>query len=237
MLSARLAVTLALIGIIPAAVYGSDWSTDKFAVALTLTEEHVGGQSSSDIAVALDAIVSRPMGSGQFEFTVDSDYDRAFESAEEDFDRLKTWMRYLLDTNPDKKWVPLIVVSTEGDHGLDVVQTVAAFGWRNYMRHGFLELTAGASKDVQAAEPWVGDVGLLFDMERRWNRFTWDIRPSASMGVLGETHLRGEELLYSLSTGLNYKVGDNLGVAYRVQFNNTQGEDQRHQFLGISYSK
>ena len=205
--------------------------------ALTLTEEHVGGQSSSDIALALDAIVSRPVGGGQFEFTVDSDYDRAFEGGDEDFDRLKTWMRYLLDTNPDKKWVPLIVVSTEGDHGLDVVQTLAAFGWRKYMRHGFVELTAGASKDVQAAEPWVGDVGVLFNMERRWNRFTWDVRPSASMGVLGETHLRDEELLYSLSTGLNYEVGGNLGVAYRIQFNNTQGEDQRHQFLGISYSK
>ena len=237
MLSTRLAVTLALICVIPAAVYASDWSTDKLAVALTLTEEHVGGQSSSDLAFALDAVVSRPTGSGQFEFTVDSDFDRAFEGGDDDFDRLKTWMRYLLDTSPDKKWVPLIVISTEGDHGLDVVQTVAAFGWRKHMRHGFVELTAGASKDVQAAEPWVGDVGALVSMEQRWDRFTWDIRPSASMGVLGETHLRGDRLLYSLSTGLNYKVGGNLGVAYRIQFNNTQGEDQRHQFLGVSYSK
>ena len=82
MLSTRLAVTLALICVIPAVVYGSDWSTDKLAVALTLTEEHVGGNSSSDIALALDAIVSRPVGSGQLEFTLDSDYDRAFEQVD-----------------------------------------------------------------------------------------------------------------------------------------------------------
>jgi len=237
MMSSRLAVTIALICIIPAAVYGSDWSTDKFTLALTLTEEHVGGHSSSDIATALDAIVSRPMGKGRLEFTVDSDFDRAFEGGDEDFDRLKTWSRFLLDVNPDKKWVPVIVISTEGDHGLDVVQTLAAFGWRNYMRRGFVELTAGASKDLQAADPWVGDVGMLVDMQQRWNRLTWEVRPSASMGVLGETHLRGDRILYSLSTGLNYEVGDNLGVAYNIQFNNTQGEDQRHQFLGISYSK
>lgn len=237
MLSLRLAATLVLICVIPAVVHGSDWSTDKLAVALTLTEEHVGGNSSSDIALALDAIVSRPLGSGQLEFTVDSDFDRAFEGGDEDFDRLKTWARYLLDSNPEKKWVPLIVISTEGDHGLDVVHTLAAFGWRNHLRHGFVELTAGVSKDVQAAEPWVGDVGVLLSMEQRWNRLTWDVRPSASMGVLGETRLRDNELLYSLSTGLNYKVGGNLGVAYRIQFNNSQGDDQRHQFLGVSYVK
>ncbi len=232
-------IALALLGIAgaltPALAEG--WQTEKLSVAVNLSEEYVDGESSSDLALTLDAIVSRPIGGGRFEFTVDSDYDRSFEGDAEDFDRLKTWSRYLIGGDPRADWTPLIVISTEGDHGLDSVQTLGAFGWRKYMGKGFIELTAGVSKDVRTAAPWVGDVGALFSFEQNWGRLSWNVHPEASYGILGETRLRDEQLIYSLSSGLNYAVGEHLGMTYRVQFNNSQGDDRRHQFLGLSYSR
>ena len=218
----------------PAAAEG--WSVDKLAMAATITEESVGGDSSADIALAVDATLSRPLGRGRFEFTLDSDYDKSFGDDDE-FDRLKTWFRYLLSADDDREWVPLVVISTEGDHSLNSLQTLAAFGWRRNLGGGFLEITGGASKDVKTAQEWTGDVGVLFSFEKNWRRLTWNVRPEASYGVLGETRLRGDRLLYTLSTGLNYEVGEHLGIAWRIQFNNMQGDSRRYQLLGISYSR
>jgi hypothetical protein len=209
--------------------------TEKLQLVANITEEHVGGESEYDLAASLDAVWGTAREDMRWEITVASDYDRSLTD-EDDYDRLKTWFRYLFKDRPDTKWNPLIAVSTDGDHDLDQVKTLVALGWRKHFDWGYLEFTGGASKDVRTAEEWMGDVGALVQLERDFGRFTWTVNPEVNYGVLGEVRLRDDRMLYSLSSGLKYEIADGVGLAYRLQLHNTQEEDRRHQFLGFSYS-
>lgn len=212
------------------------WNTERLDAALNLTEDFRGGESEHDWAFALDSILAKDRGQTRWEFVLDSDYHRSL-TGQTELNRLKTWSRYMLQKRPREQWNPLIAISTEGDHSFESVHTLIALGARKHWSQGFIELTAGASKDVKTAADWVGDVGALVQHQRRWGRFTWTLTPQGNLGVLGEVRLRPDRLLYTLDSGLVYDVGRHLGIAYRLQLSNTLGEDQRHQFLGLSYSK
>jgi len=209
--------------------------TEKLKVVANLTENRVGVGSEYDFAAALDAVWATNHENSRWEITLDSDFDRSI-SGEDEYDRLKTWFRYLFKDRPDTKWNPLIAVSTEGDHDLDQVNTLVALGWRKHFGWGYLEFTGGASKDIRTAEEWMGDVGALVRLEKDFGRFTWTVNPELNYGVLGEVRFRDNRTLYSLASGLEYDIADGVGLAYRLQLNNTQQEDRRHQFLGFSYS-
>lgn len=209
--------------------------TEKLKFIANLTEDRVGGESEYDFTAALDGQWGSREDDSRWEISVSSDYDRSI-SGEDEYDRLKTWFRYMLKERPANKWNPLIAISTDGDHDLDQVKTLVALGWRKHFDGGYLELTGGASKDVQTAEDWMGDVGALVQIEKDFGRFTWTVNPEVNYGVLGEVRFRDNRTLYSLSSGLAYEVADGLGLSYRLQLNNTQQEDRRHQFLGFSYS-
>ena len=214
----------------------AEWETERLDIAASLREDHRNGESETDWAMSVDGVLARDAGGNRWEFTVDSDYDRSI-SGDTEFNRLKTWTRYLLQNRPRERWNPLIAVSTEGDHAFHSVQTLVALGVRKHWKQGFIELTGGASKDVKTAEEWVGDVGALVQYQKQWGRFTWTMTPQGNLGVLGEVRLRPDRLLYTLDTGLVYDIGTHLGVSYKLQLSNSQGDDQRHQFLGVSYHK
>lgn len=209
--------------------------TEKLKFVANLTEDRVGDESEYDFAAALDGQWGSAEDDSRWEITVNSDYDRSI-SGEDEYDRLKTWFRYMLKEQVNNKWNPLIAVSTDGDHDLDQVKTLVALGWRKHFDGGYLELTGGASKDIQTADSWMGDVGALVQIEKDFGRFTWTVNPEVNYGVLGEVRFRDNRTLYSFSSGLNYELSDGMGLAYRLQLNNTQQEDRRHQFLGFSYS-
>ncbi len=210
-------------------------ATEKLKVIANLTEDQVGGESEYDFAASLDAVWGTEEENARWEITLNSDYDRSITDKDE-YDRLNTWFRYLFKERADTKWNPLIAVSTDGDHDLNQVKTLVALGWRKHFDGGYLEFTGGASKDIRTAEDWMGDVGALVRLEQDFGRFTWTVNPELNYGVLGEVRVRDNRTLYSLSSGLAYEIADGVGLAYRLQLNNTQQEDRRHQFLGFSYS-
>lgn len=209
--------------------------TEKLNFVANLTEDQVGEESEYDFAASLDGVWGSAEDDSRWEITLNSDYDRSI-SGEDEYDRLNTWFRYMLKEEEQSKWNPLVAVSTDGDHDLDQVKTLVALGWRKSLDDGYLELTGGASKDIQTAESWMGDVGALVRLEKDFGRFTWTVNPEVNYGLLGEVRLRDDRMLYSFGSGLEYQLSDGMGIAYRLELNNTQQEDRRHQFLGFSYS-
>ncbi len=231
------AVSIAILvwALVAAQVTSADFRAEKLGVVANVTEEHVGGESEYDFTAALDGVWADEWERARLELTIDSDYDHSLTEQDE-YDRLKTWVRYLFRERPKYAWNPLIAVSTEGDHDFDQIQTLVALGLRKHFGDGFIEVTAGGSKDLTTGDDWVGDVGALVQFERDWGRFTWTVSPEVSYGLLGELRFRQNRMLYSFSSGLSYRLTGDLGLAYRLQLNNTLGDDRRHQFLGISYS-
>lgn len=209
--------------------------TEKLNVVANLTEERVQNESEYDLSTSVEGVWAQQETGVRWEFTLNSDYDRSL-TAEDEYDRLKMWLRYLIQQRAKTEWNPLIMVSTEGDHDFDKVNTLVAGGYRKYFDWGFVELTGGASKDIQTGDDWVGDVGGLVQVEKGFGRFTWTVNPEVSYGLLGEVRFRENRTIYSLSTGLSYDIGRGLGAAYRLRLNNSKGDDRRHQFLGVSYS-
>ena len=195
----------------------------------------MAGESEYDFTAALNGVWADEWERARLELTLVSDYDRSL-TGEEEYDRLKTWVRYLFREHPQEEWNPLIAVSTEGDHDFDQIRTLIALGLRKHFGDGFIEFTGGASKDLNTGDDWVGDVGALVQFERHWDRLTWTVTPQVNYGLLGEVRFRENRTLYSFTSGLSYRLSGRLGIAYRLQLNNTQGDDRRHQFLGISYS-
>jgi hypothetical protein len=229
------AVLIAVAALAIAASAACAIETEKLKFIANLTEDKVGGESEYDFAASLDGVWGSREDDSRWEISLNSDYDRSI-SGEDEYDRLKTWFRYMLKERPVGKWNPLVAVSTDGDHDLDQVKTLVALGWRKHFDGGFLELTGGASKDIRTAESWMGDVGALVQLEEDFGRFTWTVNPEVNYGVLGEVRFRDNRTLYSFSSGLEYQLSDGMGIAYRLQLNNTQQEDRRHQFVGFSYS-
>ena len=214
-----------------------EWETERLDIAANITEDYRDGESEHDWALALDSVIARERGTHRWEFTADSDYNRSI-SGEAELNRLKTWTRYLLQKRPKERWNPLIAASTEGDHAFHRLHTLVALGVRKHWKDGFIEVSGGTSKDLKSSEDeWVGDLGALVQYERRWGRLTWTLSPQGNLGVLGEVRYRPDRLLYTLDTGLVYDIGRHMGISYKIQLNNSAGDDQRHQFLGVSYSK
>lgn len=209
--------------------------TERLNFIANLSEKHVAGESEYDFSASLHGIWAQDMDRSRWEFTLMSDYDRAL-TAEEEYDRMKTWFRYIMTEREKTQWNPLIAVSTDGDHGLDQVHTLVALGMRRHFDGGFVEITGGASKDIRTAENWMGDVGALVSLQQDFGRFTWTVNPELNYGLLGELRVRDNRTIYTFSSGLKYHVSQGMGIAYRLQLNNTKGDDRRHQFLGISYS-
>jgi len=226
---------LSVVALVTSATLVSALETEKLKFVTNLTEDRVGDESEYDFAAALNGVWGSDAQDARFEITVDSDYDRSI-SDEEDYDRLRTWFRYLLKERPQDKWNPLIAVSTDGDHDLGQVQTLVALGWRKHFDGGYLELTGGGSKDIRTADNWKADVGALIQVEEDFGRFTWTVNPEVNYGVLGEVRLRDNRMQYSFSSGLAYEISDGVGVAYELQLDNAREDDRRHQMLGFSYS-
>ncbi len=208
--------------------------TERLSIVVNVTEERVQSESEYDFSASLEGVWGEDQQDARWELTVSSDYDRSL-TAEEEYDLLKTWVRYLIRQRPREKWNPLIAISTEGDHDFDKVNTLVAAGFRKYFGEGFVEITGGASKDIQTGDDWVGDIGALVRLEKDFGRLTWTVNPSVNYGLLGEVRFRENRTIYTFSSGLNYELSKDMGIAYRLRLNNSQGDDRRHQFLGVSY--
>lgn len=209
--------------------------TRDLKIALSLASDDSGDDSESSYSWAMDGTWALQRASQEYSLKIDSDFSRSDDASE--FNRLKTWWRYMWKDVPATRWRPLVLISTEGDHGLHQVHTLGAFGYQRKYSWGILEFTAGASKDVKTAESWVGDVGALIDYQQRWGKLTMGVNPSGELGVLGEVRRRADDFRYSVDTNLDYEIGSHLQASYRLHFGNTTKDSRRSQFLGITYRK
>ncbi len=216
------------------AAWSSDWTQDKFEIGFSIAESKGDSGSSRDYSWNFDGLWTRHHPTRLFSITVDSDYSKA-ENGGSEVDRLKTWLRRIYQNRPAEQWNPVVTISTEGDHDCDTVLTLVAGGMRKEFPRGFLELTAGASKDVRSAESWAGDIGALFQYQRQWGRLGLTVNPETSYGMLGEFRLRRKRLRYTFDTSLDYSLGKKLSLTYRLHRNNFKGTSQRHQYLGLTY--
>lgn len=169
------------------------------------------------------------------QFSLDSDYSRS-DSAK--LDRLRTGTR-LLDKEYGKvlrKWSPVYLIQTEGDHSLDSVHTLVAAGFRQKRRYGFFEATAGASKDIQTGESWVGDIGFEVGFEKQIGS-KWKVRtgPKGEYGALGSVRLRDDRFRYSWDVNVDYRASERLGYGYRLWYGNTVPNSDRTQWIGLTY--
>lgn len=225
--------SVALIAVVATAQ--ADWNTNKFQILLSATETKGGGDTNTTLSWSLDGGWDREMWDRTLQFTLDSDYSKS-DSAK--LDRLRTGTR-LLDKDYGKvlrEWSPVYLIQTEGDHSLDSVHTLVAAGFRQKRRYGFLEATAGVSKDIQTSESWVGDIGFEVGLEKQIGS-KWKVRtgPKGEYGALGSVRLRDDRFRYSWDVNVDYQASERLGVGYRLWYGNTVPNSDRTQWIGLTY--
>jgi hypothetical protein len=213
----------------------AETETKKFRILISANETK--GETSEKLTYAwsLDGQWHQVGERIGLETTLDSDYSRSDDT---EVDRLRTAFRFISPEYGKQlhKWYPIFLAQTEGDHDFDSVHTLLAFGYRQKQRHGYLEFSAGASKDIRTGESWLGDVGMAFQYERKISeRLTVSTGPKAEYGAVGEVRLRKDRLRYSWDVNIDYELGERIGLGYRLWYGNTVPNSRRTQWLGVTY--
>ncbi len=213
----------------------ADLKTQKLSALLSASETKTDDGSAWTVAWNLDGEWLRPSKKRSLSITADSDFSR---SESKTLDRLRLGFRSL-DGDYGKvlrKWYSVYLLQTEGDHGGDSIHTLLAAGYRQKRRYGFIELTAGFSKDVRnSAEEWVGDIGTQFGYERQLGRWKLSTGPKGELGTVGDVRLRGDRLRWSWDLAVDYQATKALGFGYRLWHGNTVPSARRTQWIGITY--
>jgi hypothetical protein len=208
--------------------------TKQIRILVSANETKGTNEANWTYAWALDGKWFRPGTDASVEVTLDSDYAHSDHSR---VDRLRSAWRAISPQYGKEPghWYPVVLVQTEGDHSFESLHTLVAAGFRQQQRYGFLEFTAGASKDVRTAESWVGDIGLAFAFSRKFNE-RWKISsgPKADYGAIGEVRSRDDRLRYSWDVNVNYQMTDKVGLGYRLWYGNTVPNSRRTQWVGLT---
>ncbi len=216
--------------------FAFDIETEKIDIVLSAAERAGGGSSEWTVSWNLDGQFGTPLLGKALAITVDSDYSRGDTST---LDRLKTGFRLLPENYEEKKrhWVPVYLLQTEGDHGIDSLHTLLATGLRQQRTYGFVEFTGGASRDVQTSQPWVGDIGATFGYEKQIGK-KWKVStgPKGEVGAIGEIRGTRDRFRYSWDVAVDYKASEKLGLGYRFWTGNTVPDARRTQWLGLTFS-
>lgn len=236
--SIRAACQAALLGAVLAAAFAPAaraLEPVKINAVLSATETKGRGATSRTLTWSMDGEWREVTRSRQMVLRLNSDYSRS-ENAR--LDRLRTSFRRLHRDYGKQvhKWYPVYLVQTEGDHGFDGLHTLAAAGFRQRREYGYVEITAGASRDIRGDDEWMGDIGFEFGYERDLGN-NWSVRtgPKGELGALGSARLRDDRLRYSWDVNINYQATETLGFGYRLWAGNTVRDSDRTQWVGITY--
>ena len=226
----------ALLTLLTGTVVMADVETKELGIVLSASERSGGGDSDWTLSWNMDGQFETPALGRELNLTLDSDYSRG---ANAKLDRLKTVWRLLPEGHEEKakrKWYPVYLLQTEGDHGIDSLYTTLAAGVRQQRRYGFVEATAGASRDVRLGNPWVGDVGIQLGYERqigsKWHVSTG---PTGEVGAIGEIRRAGDRFRYSWDVAVDYQATEKLGLGYRLWYGNTVPDSRRTQWVGVTF--
>ncbi len=224
---------LVAVGTAPAAL--ADFEMKKFNALISANETKSKDNSSWSLNWNMDSELVLSSKRTLLTITIDSDYSKS-ETTE--LDRLRTGFRVLSSQygKAEGKWYPVLLIQTEGDHGGNSIHTLLSGGYRQKLKYGFIELTAGASKDVRTGDTWTGDVGVQFAYERKIGK-KWKFKtgPTGEYGTLGQARLRGDRFRYSWDVGLDYQATNRIGIGYRLWYGNTVPNARRTQWFGITY--
>ena len=201
----------------------------RLDISIGLRETQSRNVSSVTYNWALDGLYEQPLGDFTTSLTIDSDYT----GGDANLDVLRTWWRVM----PKQKstWVPVLLVSTEGDHSLERLSVLTAFGVRRKISGGFIEFSAGVSKDVQIDEAWKADFGVLLDYRHKWGKFGVGIKPQGILSTTDELRIRDGEWRYSIDLNANYALDSHIGIGYRMLRSNLSGVTNVDQFIGLTY--
>ncbi len=236
MLRTQLLTILTLTVLLTTLAAHADLRTQKLSALLSATETKSDDGGAWTVAWNLDGEWLKPGKRKALTITADSDYSR---SESKKLDRLRLGFRWLDGDYGEvlRKWHPVYLVQTEGDHGGDSIHTLVAAGYRQKRRHGFIELTAGFSKDVRSsAQEWVGDIGTQFGYERELGKWKISTGPKGEMGAIGDVRLRGDRLRWSWDAAVDYRATEALGLGYRLWYGNTVPNARRTQWIGLTYT-
>ncbi|MGD8239737.1 MAG: hypothetical protein PVH68_14350 [Armatimonadota bacterium] len=214
----------------------ADLSTQKLNALLSASETKSDDSSAWTVAWNLDGQWIKPGKHRSLTITTDSDFSK---SGSRKLDRLRLAFRSL-DADYGKvprKWYSVYLGQTEGGHDFDSIHTLLAAGYRQKRKYGFIELTAGFSKDIRkSGEDWVGDVGGQFGYERELGRWKFRTGPKGEFGTVGDVRVRGDRLRWSWDLAVDYRATKKLGVGYRLWQGNTVPNATRTQWIGITYN-
>jgi hypothetical protein len=209
--------------------------TEKLKMSISISDVNGNGNSSTTCAWAGDGTWSVKNQQEKISFQVQSRYSQTDSGKK--YDQVKTWLRYTWNETSSKKWQPVIVLSTSGDHDFGEVFTLGAFGYKKNYGEGNIEITTGISKDLRTADKWTGDIGILFDYSTRHGKFSAGVKPQSNYDVLGDVRFRDGRFRYTIDTDLNYDIGDNLCATYKISWSNTTTGTDKIQFIGITYEQ
>ena len=201
----------------------------RLDISLGLRETQSKNVSSVTYNWALDGLYEQPLGNFTSSLTVDSDYTGGDTS----LDVLRTWWRLMPAKQSD--WTPVLIFSSEGDHSLDRLSVLTALGVRHKITGGFVEFSAGVSKDAQTNEDWKADFGILLDYRRKWGKFGVGIKPQGIISTTDELRVRGGEWRYSIDFNTTYALDSHIGIGYRMLRSNLSGVNNVDQFIGLTY--
>jgi len=208
--------------------------TNKLEVLISANETRGEGGSNWTYAWSFDGQWAAQGKHSMLQLTVDSDYSRS-ETATTD--HLQNSLRWIGASDAaDKGWKPVLLTQTEGDHSFDDALLLLAAGMRRNYRYGFLEFTAGASREIGVADDWAGDVGLAFAYARQFgDRLKVSSGPTAQYGMLGELRRRNDRLRYSWNMNIDYLIYEKCSLGYRLWMGNTTANTERTQWVGLNF--
>ena len=212
---------------------GAEFETKKLRLLISANERQ-GDTSEWTYAWAFDGQWERASEQHALVITLDSDYSRSDTVTT---DRLLTSLRLIGKQDIGAgRWRPVLLTQTEGDHEFDSALLLLALGVRRNFRYGFIEFTAGSSRDIGREDEWAGDVGLAFAYEQTlYKRWRIKTGPKAQYGTLGELRLRDDRLRYSWDINLDYLFHEKCSLGYRLWTGNTVPGSQRTQWLGLNF--
>jgi hypothetical protein len=135
------------------------------------------------------------------------------------------------------KWQPVYLAQSEGDHRFNKALFLFAYGARATYKQGYLELTAGASKDLSNAGPFKFDIGLQASLSRQVSpKLKVGTGPKVNFASEGEFRLRDKEKRYSWDFNADYKLSDTMTLSYRLTGGNTDPRNKGSQMIGLRYT-
>jgi len=212
------------------------WAADVEMTNLSLlgsyASTHRDGFYGVDLDTALDARFAAKNTRLNYSLVIDSDIRRSFKPVPKTtYDRLKLEFRTL--PRKTSAWKPLLYISSEGDHSFEKQVILLSSGYRYSFSHGYIEVTAGLSRNIRTQDHWKADFGSQFSYQKSWGRLTAGVKPQ--LRFYSEARVAGGQWRYTFDWSVDYALRKNLAIGLSLQQSNVGDQRMGRRVLGIRY--